>query len=148
MTDPIAFRSAQPEDVAFCEALYFESMGSIIEALALDMGQQQESFANQWKLSEVRIVKVGSVEVGWLQTTQTDDAVVLGQLYLAASSRGRGIGTRVVQSVIEEAARGGKAVSLSVVKINPARRLYARLGFRVTHEDRHKLYMRRNPQSR
>jgi len=32
-----------------------------------------------------------------------------------------------------------------VVKINPARRLYERLGFSVTHEDLHKVYMRREP---
>ena len=47
--------------------------------------------------------------------------------------------------LIEEAASTEKAVALAVVKINPARRLYERLGFRVTHEDQHKLYMRRDP---
>jgi ribosomal protein S18 acetylase RimI-like enzyme len=30
-----------------------------------------------------------------------------------------------------------------VVKTNPALRLYKRLGFRVTHEDDRKFYMRR-----
>jgi RimJ/RimL family protein N-acetyltransferase len=29
------------------------------------------------------------------------------------------------------------------VKTNPARRLYERLGFRITHEDDRKFYMRR-----
>jgi len=38
-----------------------------------------------------------------------------------------------------------KPLVLSVVKINPARRLYERLGFRVTHEDRYTLYMRHEP---
>jgi hypothetical protein len=32
-----------------------------------------------------------------------------------------------------------------VVKINPALRLYERMGFRITHEDDRKLYMRRDP---
>ena len=35
------------------------------------------------------------------------------------------------------------AVTLGVVKTNPARRLYERLGFRITHEDDRKFYMRR-----
>jgi hypothetical protein len=30
-------------------------------------------------------------------------------------------------------------------KINPARRLYERLGFQRTHEDWHKVYMRLEP---
>jgi ribosomal protein S18 acetylase RimI-like enzyme len=36
-------------------------------------------------------------------------------------------------------------VCLSVVKINPALRLYERLGFRITHEDDRKFYMKREP---
>jgi hypothetical protein len=45
--------------------------------------------------------------------------------------------------VIDEAQQQAKAVTLGVVKINPARRLYERLGFRVTHDDEYKFYMRR-----
>jgi ribosomal protein S18 acetylase RimI-like enzyme len=45
--------------------------------------------------------------------------------------------------LIDEAARAGRAVTLGVVKTNPALRLYRRLGFAITHEDERKLYMRR-----
>jgi hypothetical protein len=41
--------------------------------------------------------------------------------------------------------RAGKPVTLGVLKINPARRLYERLGLQRTHEDRHKVYMRLEP---
>jgi ribosomal protein S18 acetylase RimI-like enzyme len=46
--------------------------------------------------------------------------------------------------VIEEAAKAGLAVTPGVVKTNPALRLYQRLGFRTTHEDERKFYMRRD----
>jgi ribosomal protein S18 acetylase RimI-like enzyme len=36
-------------------------------------------------------------------------------------------------------------MTLGVVKSNPAKRLYERLGFNVTHEDERKFYMRRAP---
>ena len=36
-------------------------------------------------------------------------------------------------------------MTLAVVKINPAKRLYDRLGFRVAGEDERKFYMRREP---
>jgi GNAT superfamily N-acetyltransferase len=88
---------------------------------------------------------VGSDDTGWLQTTPAGDAIFLGQLYLKARFQRQGIGSRVVRLLIEEAASTGKAVALAVVKINPARRLYERLGFRATHEDQHKIYMRREP---
>jgi len=49
--------------------------------------------------------------------------------------------------LIDEAARLHLAVRLAVVKMNPALRLYARLGFHVTHEDDRKFYMKRSPDS-
>jgi ribosomal protein S18 acetylase RimI-like enzyme len=47
-----------------------------------------------------------------------------------------------MKMLIDEAARDGKAATLGVVKINPARRLYERLGFQPTHEEQRKVYMR------
>ena len=58
--------------------------------------------------------------------------------------RGQGIGTQLVKGLIEEAGRAGRAVTLGVMKTNPALRLYERLGFRPTHEDERKYYMRRD----
>jgi ribosomal protein S18 acetylase RimI-like enzyme len=45
--------------------------------------------------------------------------------------------------LIGEAAQSSQAVTLGVVKTNPALRLYERLGFRITHDDERKFYMRR-----
>jgi hypothetical protein len=46
--------------------------------------------------------------------------------------------------LIEEATHSSQAVTLGVVKTNPALRLYQRLGFRITHDDDRKYYMRRD----
>ena len=50
-----------------------------------------------------------------------------------------------MKRLIAEAARAHQAVRLNVVKINPALRLYERLGFRTTHEDDRKFYMKLDP---
>jgi ribosomal protein S18 acetylase RimI-like enzyme len=46
--------------------------------------------------------------------------------------RGQGVGTVLLQSVIEDANSAGLSVSLHVAAFNPARRLYERLGFQPT----------------
>jgi GNAT superfamily N-acetyltransferase len=138
-------RPAHPRDFPFCERLYFAEMDHIISKLALDMARQRESFAQQWHVAEVRIITMSGEDIGWLQTKTTDITLFLGQLYLSEPKQRQGIGTRVLQMLIEEAARAGKAVTLGVVKINPAHRLYERLGFRRTHEDECKVYMRLEP---
>jgi GNAT superfamily N-acetyltransferase len=121
-------------------------MASIIETLKLDMARQRENFRQQWRLTEVRIITIAGNDVGWLQSTPAKDAIFLAQLYLDRRFQRQGIGSRVVRAMIDEAAQEGKAVTLGVVKINPARRLYERLGFSVTHEDQSKCYMRREPE--
>jgi ribosomal protein S18 acetylase RimI-like enzyme len=55
----------------------------------------------------------------------------LGLIFIAPSARGSGLGTKLMQGLVEHVrARGGTAVRLAVVTTNTgARRLYDRLGF-------------------
>jgi len=43
--------------------------------------------------------------------------------------RGAGIGGAILRSLLAEAAAAGKPVRIHVERLNPARRLYERLGF-------------------
>ena len=137
-------RPARPEDFYSCARQYFEGMDAIIKDLNLDMDPQTAALRQRWDVAEVRIVTLDGVDIGWLQSFVKDDALFLGQLFVDRTLRGRGFGTQLVKSLIEEAARGGRAVTLGVVKTNPAQRLYERLGFRTTHEDERTFYMRRD----
>jgi GNAT superfamily N-acetyltransferase len=149
VTPPVALRPAQAADMAFCRRIDRETMRWIVEELfgGWDDALQDEHFARKWRVEEVRIITVatGGVwqDAGWLQTAPGDDAVFLKEIYLDPPFHRQGIGTRVLQLLIDEARRQSKAVTLGVVKINPARRLYERLGFRITHDEEHKCYMRR-----
>jgi ribosomal protein S18 acetylase RimI-like enzyme len=131
-------------DLPFCQRITHETMRWIVEQLfGWDEDQQVEKFAKQWNVDEVRIITVATEDAGWLQTATVEDAVFLKQIYLDRPFQRQGIGTHVIQIVLEEAQRHSKAVTLGVVKINPARRLYERLGFRTAGEDEYKFYMRR-----
>jgi hypothetical protein len=59
--------------------------------------------------------------------------------------RGRGIGTALLGRALEAAGARGEAVSLSVARTNPARRLYERAGFVGVGEVAGSLTMRRAP---
>jgi len=140
----IALRSAQRDDFAFCRRVKHDTMHWIVEQLfGWDEQRQDERFASQWRLDETRIITYAGNDVGWLQTRPVEDALFLASIYLDTPFHGRGIGTLVMQIIIDEARPDGKAVTLDVVKINPARRLYERLGFRTTGENEYKFYMRR-----
>jgi ribosomal protein S18 acetylase RimI-like enzyme len=143
-TTRTTLRPARPEDFDYCARLYFEGMEKIIQELNLNMDAQVAGLRQRWDVTQVRIITLDGTDIGWLQSFEKDDALFLGQLFVDGALRQRGIGTEVVKALIEEATRAGRAMTLGVVKTNPALRLYERLGFRTTHEDERKFYMRRD----
>src|SRR5207253_3370975 len=78
-------------------------------------------------------------------SSDLDDGLFVAQMFVDGPFQRKGIGTEVMKRLIGEANEFNLAARLNVVRINPARRLYERLGFRVTHEDDRKFYMKRDP---
>jgi len=134
----VSLRPARPHDFEFCQRLYFEGLNLLPP-------RHSERFARQWAFAAVRIATLAGSKVAWLQTAPTDDALDLGQIYVDRPVQRQGIGRFILGMLIEEASRDNKAVTLGVARINPARRLYERLGFDVTYEDQDGVYMRREP---
>jgi len=142
---PIELRPALDQDFEYCRRLYFGEMRWIIEELHLDRTAQETSFRQQWNPAQVRMMALDGTDVGWLQTITQDGEFFVAQMFVDGPFQRRGIGTEVMKRLIGEATESNLPVRLNVVRINPARRLYERLGFRVTHEDERKFYMRRDP---
>jgi ribosomal protein S18 acetylase RimI-like enzyme len=144
---PFDLRPAHAGDFDYCASLYFAEMERIIRELNLDRAAHMANFRQRWDFTQVRMITFDGADIGWTQSMTQDDALFLGQLFVEARFQRRGIGTQVMHRLIDEAARAGQAVTLGVVKTNPALRLYKRLGFRITHEDDRKFYMRRDRRS-
>jgi GNAT superfamily N-acetyltransferase len=141
----ISTRAARPDDLVFARRIYYETMRWIIERLfGWDEAREDAKFAEQFEADEVQIIMVDGRDAGWLQTQEDDSTITLGQLYVVPSLQRRGIGTEVLTRLLALAERERKAVTLAVVKMNPARHLYERHGFQPTHEDEYKVYMKWN----
>jgi len=145
---PISFRQALDQDFDYCKRIYFGEMEWIIKELHLDTAAQAASFQQQWDPTQVRIIALDGSDVGWLQTLTQDDELFVAQMFVDRPFQRRGIGTEVMKRLIAEAARVNQTMRLNVVKINPAMRLYERLGFQVIREDDRKFYMKRDPLTR
>jgi len=142
---PIAFRQAVDQDFEYCNCLYFAEMDWIIEALHLDRTAQAVSFRQQWHRAEVRIILLDGADVGWFQTQTHEDGLFVAQIIVDRPFQRRGIGTETMKRLIDEAAQANQSIRLDVVKINPALRLYERLGFRIVGEEERKFNMKRDP---
>lgn len=141
----VTLRPAVDADFEACRRTYFAETDWMNERLHLDQGEQESMFRKQWRPSQVCMIQADGVDVGWLQTVVSKSEHMLGQIFVDAPFQRKGIGTEVLRRIVEEASRLQLPIRLAVVKFNPSRRLYERLGFRVTHEDERKVYMTCDP---
>jgi len=141
----VSLRPAVDADFEACRRTYFAETDWINERLGLKRAEQESMFRKLWNPAQVCIIQADGTDVGWLQSVLSKSEHMLGQIFVDAPFQRKGIGTEVLRRIIEEASRHDLPIRLAVVKFNPSRRLYERLGFRVTHEDERKVYMTREP---
>jgi len=98
-----------------------------------------------FRLDCAQVILLANQPVGLLKVSRDGKDWDLIQIQLAPSFQGQGFGTQLIQSVITEARHAGASLKLDVLKANPARRLYERLGFTVVTEKAHIFEMRLKP---
>jgi ribosomal protein S18 acetylase RimI-like enzyme len=144
-TRPI-LRSARGDAYGFCRQLAFSAVCDLVDqVVGWDEYRMDMHFARQWNLSEVSIVTLNGRDIGWMQRRPDREATSLLNLFLLPAYRGRGIGATILQQVLAQAGKRGKAVTLSVMKRNRALGFYQRHGFVVTQEGSHEFTMRCEP---
>ena len=99
-----------------------------------DEQQQRASFPAQWKREEVRIISIDGNDVGWLQVAELPTEIRLQKFFVSPQYQRSGIGTEVLSKLLATWRSTEKKIVLKVLKNNPARRLYERLGFSVIAE--------------
>ena len=139
-------RPASESDREFLYALHCRTMREVIEKTwGWDEAWQRRDFDRRFVGCVVSIIETSNGAVGGLLVEPKSDSIYIHELQVLPEYQGQGIGTAVVQQVIEEAASRGVAVTLSVVPANArAKQLYERLGFEVTNFEAPFFRMRHN----
>lgn len=144
MPQLINFRPAEPGDYAFALDLYLIAMRPLTaELMTWDARKQIQAFAGQWHVEEARIILCNGADVGWMQARETTSEILLRQFFVSPGRQGRGIGSEALNQLLAHWDSAGKPVTLTVLRNNPARRLYERFGFAVVDEIGIKLRMKR-----
>ena len=80
------------------------------------------------------IIQLGKVPIGRFYVDQAQHEIRVIDITITSAYRNRGIGRKLLQSLVSEAQTTGQAVRLHVERGNSAMRLYQRLGFREIHD--------------
>lgn len=140
MIEGISLRAEMPEDKEFVAALYASTRSDEMKLVPWDEAQkraflqqqfefQTHHYRNVYADAKFEIVLGQGKPIGRLYVQRTQDAIHLMDISLVSEHRGKGIGTDLLKTLLEESASTGKPVRIFVEMNNPALRLYTRLGF-------------------
>jgi len=142
----VSYRTFADEDLPFVAELYASTRREEVAAtgwpaeiqeafLAQQHDAQHRHYAFHFADAEWLIVERGGEAIGRLYLRDLSDNLHIIDISLLPHSRQKGIGAAIMQDVLDHARSLGKGLSIHVEKNNPARSLYARLGFEMV-EDR------------
>ncbi|CAN5681887.1 GNAT family N-acetyltransferase [soil metagenome] len=142
---PIALRTATSEDTEFLAAVY---EGTRLEELAVtDWSPEQKTqfcrmqfqaqdthYRQHYPTAEYYVIELEGVPVGRLYYDCWKREIRIMDIAVLPEYRGRGVGTQLLKDLLKDAADSGKILSIHVERMNPALKLYERLGFTVTED--------------
>jgi ribosomal protein S18 acetylase RimI-like enzyme len=145
MEPTVSFRPEQPDDAPFLLQLYASTRADEMALVPWDDAQKGAFLRSQFELqthhyrkyypdAAFLIVELNGQPIGRLYIDRSDHCILLIDIALLPEFRGVGIGGRLMQAVLSEAAAARKVVQIHVERNNPALRLYERLRFHVIED--------------
>lgn len=141
LAEPLSFRQAVEADLPFLLQLREQTMAGHQAASGVEPSESERTRRVWARFDCAQIVLFSGEPVGLLKVVKDGSRWELMQIQIVPERQRAGWGTRIVQGLIVDARRAGASLRLSVLRANPARQLYERLGFVVTQEGPHSYEM-------
>jgi ribosomal protein S18 acetylase RimI-like enzyme len=113
--------------------------------LRMQFNAQQNWYEMSYGQADHQIVEQDGIPIGRIMVSRQQAFILLVDIALLPEFRGQGIGGELIQQLILECNQRKLPLRLQVQRINPAQRLYERLGFSKTGEDQMYLQMEKSP---
>ena len=136
----ITFRPIEPDDEAFLLKVYGSAREEELarvpwteeqrEAfLRMQLSAQHRHYRERYPDATYQIILVEGKMVGRLYVARLDEQIRIIDITLLTEYRNAGVGTKIIEDLMAEAAEAEKPVRIYVESFNPSLRLFERLGF-------------------
>ena len=119
-------RKATPTDIDLLDSIHTENMKGYVEK---NYPWNPQLFRDLFIPDEYQVIEIDNTVVGFMKIVISESEIYLGEIQISKDFQNQGIGTSLIQSLIQEAQTSNKKLWLKVLKGNPAQKLYQRLGF-------------------
>jgi putative acetyltransferase len=136
LMDCTTLRDAQADDQEFIFEAYKKSLKEHVDwAWGWNEEFQRAGFWTHHPLAQFRVIEVDGKRAGGIHVAESDAVNFVRLIFLLPQFRMRGLGSALLMQEAEHASKEHKALSLKVIKSNPAKSLYDRLGFIEVAQD-------------
>jgi GNAT superfamily N-acetyltransferase len=106
---------------------------------------QRDFHSLAWQQHKPDIIMYGETPIGTIATTESEDGIEIRQFFILPEYQNKGIGTHLLQSILDRADRLGRVARLAFLANNPVKSLYIRNGFQMVRTEDTFCYMERKP---
>ena len=141
----INFRLVAPADQPFLAGLHASRRHSDMatvdwpeerkaQFLLDELKQQEAHYDEHYPGTDKLIVELGTLPIGRIYVHRVPGEIRLLDMALTGRACGCGIGTALIRELIDESRATGARINIHVEPDNPAKRLFARLGFSLLEQ--------------
>jgi GNAT superfamily N-acetyltransferase len=143
----ISLRPANDGDFDFLWWLHRATMREYVDQTwGWEDELQERWFRRGFEPHRIQIVRYQGEPIGYISVDREPSRVLLAAIEIAPAYQGRGIGSYLIQQLCDEADAAGLPLELQVLRVNPAKCLYERLGL-ITVGETETHYLMRRPVS-
>lgn len=110
-----------------------------------DDNWQRERFDENFDPKRLQMIEYAGRSIGYVSIQRSGNEIILAAIEVAPEFQNQGVGTYLIQNLLGDSDESNLPAKLFVLKVNPARRLYERLGFECTGETPTHFVMKREP---
>lgn len=136
----VSLRTITPDDDAFVRDVYASTRDMEMAVVPWDDAQKAEFLDMQWRAqshhyrthnphADYSLVLLDGTPIGRLYVDRTGEQIHLLDIALLAPYRSHGIGTQLIEGLMDEARRERRPLRCHVERFNRAWDLYRRMGF-------------------
>lgn len=142
----ISLRPAAAEDAVFVDQL----TRSVMESYVRQTWQTEEQveayfYKNRFDQPTTKIIQYDGKDIGRVSVLTGENQISIDNIHILPEHQNKGVGSSIIQKILDQAASLNLPVTLHVLKTNPAKNLYDALGFSVLEDETHRYYMKRPP---
>jgi GNAT superfamily N-acetyltransferase len=143
LQNSLTLRRANAEDAEFAFGVLKETMREyVISTWGTWLEEEsRRQTVEQVSAGRTEIIELNGVPVGIQSIERAGTHIQLEQLYLREAFQRRGLGTQLVKKLLEEARKSKLPIRLRVLVVNPAKKLYHRIGFVVVERTAVRYFM-------